>query len=176
MRHIAIYCTMLSTAHCYLLHIAIYYTLLSTAHCYLLHIYMVYSQRSDKFQHQNKEKSSYQHTSANISFQGTIPIFTWSHSFRLLSVETLKTLVCSGPIENEGYFTNTFLCLSDYSQLPHLWKGAKGHDQTWPCMHLLSYGTFRAFIVKCDLMHNKNPTVNKLVIWARFSIITNKCT
>jgi len=110
-------------------HIAIYCT-------YTWHIH-----NADKFQHQNKEKSPYQYTYAN-SFQGTIPKFTWAHSFRLLSVETLKTLVCSGLLESEGYFTNTFLCLSEHLQLTHLWKCAKGHDQTWPCMHLLRYGTF----------------------------------
>jgi hypothetical protein len=66
-----------------------------------------------------------------LRFQSTIPIFTWPHSFRLSSVETMKTLECSGPIENEQIrYQHIFTPVRSFAIVPHL----KGCQRSWSDM------------------------------------------
>jgi hypothetical protein len=147
---------------------------LHATHCYLLHIYMVYSQCSDKFQHQNKDKSPYQHVFTHLVFKVQSPYspdLTLSDFYLWRQLKPKRVQVQN----EEILYQHTFMLVRPFATAPPL----KGCQKSWSDMTMHAFTHVRdfwAFTVKCDLMHNKNSTVIKLIMWVRFSIITNECT
>jgi len=131
-------------------HIAIYYT-----YTWCIHNAQI------NFSTKTRKKVHINICLQTLSSQSTNPIFTWPHSFWLLSVETLKTLVYSGPLENgQILYQRIFVPVRPFATAPPL----NGCQRSWSDMTKHGFTQvqdFWAFIVKCDLMHHKNWTVIK---------------
>ena len=89
---------------------------------------------------------------SNLCVQTVFDVQPKSVSLRFLNVWTFKTLMYSAPTENGK-------ALSNHSQpCWDIWKDATVRDQTGPWVCRFRWRTFWAFVVKCDLINNKNST------------------
>jgi len=114
------------------------------------------------FPHRKQGRKLYECMSAN-SVRGITPTLAGPEDF--LCVERLENRsVFSCSWKCRPISSTYFRCLSNNSHPPrNLWKGATVHDQTCPYVRwLFRWRPFWVFVVKCNLIDNKNPVVIKL--------------
>jgi hypothetical protein len=107
-----------------------------------------------------------QYMSANTYFSWYSPTKCWPQSFKVSSLEALKTPTVFGSNLKWRHTSPThFWCPSNHSQPRRdLWNGATVCEQTCPCVHWFRWRMSWSFVVNCDFIKKKNLTVIKLGI------------